>query len=188
MPKVREAAVIMVGADALWNEVGDFRSLAQGQPPATAMPPSAATGTEAAGKDVRVIRFEDGREQLERLEASDAAHHVYRYKVERTSMPVRDYTGEFRIEKVDTQMSRVIWESQFTLADEDDGHTTDVIRALQHQTLTEIEEKYRPYANLEPGGVDREIADADKQARTGKSVEPVRNTPPAGAWNDTSSD
>ena len=28
------------------------------------------------------------------------------------------------------------------------------------------------------------MADADKQARTGKVAEPVRNTPPAGSWND----
>jgi hypothetical protein len=28
------------------------------------------------------------------------------------------------------------------------------------------------------------IADADKRARTGSSDESVRNTPPAGSWND----
>lgn len=31
------------------------------------------------------------------------------------------------------------------------------------------------------------IADADKQARTGKADEPVRSTPPAGSWNDVAS-
>ena len=31
------------------------------------------------------------------------------------------------------------------------------------------------------------IAAADKQARTGKTDEPVRNTPPAGSWNDVAS-
>jgi len=40
----------------------------------------------------------------------------------------------------------------------------------------------------EPRGVEKEIAEADKKARTGSTSEPVRNTPPAGAWNDTSSD
>ena len=40
----------------------------------------------------------------------------------------------------------------------------------------------------EPRGVEKEIAEADKKARTGSKSEPVRNTPPAGAWNDTSSD
>jgi hypothetical protein len=40
----------------------------------------------------------------------------------------------------------------------------------------------------EPRGVEKDIADADKKARTGSTDEPVRNTPPAGAWNDTASD
>jgi hypothetical protein len=34
------------------------------------------------------------------------------------------------------------------------------------------------------GEVQRGIADADKKARTGSDREPVRNTPPAGDWND----
>lgn len=40
----------------------------------------------------------------------------------------------------------------------------------------------------EPRGIEKGIADADKKARTGTAHEPVRNTPPAGAWNDTASD
>jgi hypothetical protein len=40
----------------------------------------------------------------------------------------------------------------------------------------------------EPQNVQRGIAEPDKRARTGRSGEPVRNTPPAGAWNDSSAD
>ncbi|MGH8301925.1 MAG: hypothetical protein ACRET5_10715 [Steroidobacteraceae bacterium] len=40
----------------------------------------------------------------------------------------------------------------------------------------------------EPDGIQKGIADADKRARTGSSQESVRNTPPAGRWNDTSKD
>lgn len=40
----------------------------------------------------------------------------------------------------------------------------------------------------EPQGIEKEIADADKVARTGSTKETVRNTPPAGAWNETSAD
>lgn len=39
----------------------------------------------------------------------------------------------------------------------------------------------------EPRGVEKDIADADKVARTGSTEERVRDTPPAGPWNDTSS-
>jgi hypothetical protein len=34
------------------------------------------------------------------------------------------------------------------------------------------------------GEVQKGIAEADKKARTGSEQEPVRNTPPAGDWND----
>jgi hypothetical protein len=46
----------------------------------------------------------------------------------------------------------------------------------------------RPPPGQEPRGIEKRIADADKVSRTGSTEEPVRNTPPAGAWNDTSSD
>jgi hypothetical protein len=38
----------------------------------------------------------------------------------------------------------------------------------------------------EPRGIQSGIADADKLARVGTADEPVRNTPPAGEWNETS--
>lgn len=49
-------------------------------------------------------------------------------------------------------------------------------------------ENPRTTDSREPRGIENEIAEADKKARTGSKNEPVRNTPPAGAWNDTSSD
>ena len=41
-----------------------------------------------------------------------------------------------------------------------------------------------PATPREPGAKQPGIADADKIARTGKVHEQVRNTPPAGDWND----
>ncbi len=45
-----------------------------------------------------------------------------------------------------------------------------------------------PRRDKNKDGVQRDIAEADKVARTGSSDEKVRNSPPAGAWNDTSHD
>jgi len=44
----------------------------------------------------------------------------------------------------------------------------------------------RPMAGAgdEPRGVERDIADADKQVRTGSTEESVRNTPPFGDYDD----
>ncbi len=62
-----------------------------------------------------------------------------------------------------------------------------------------IHEQHVPHESEEtlpttgkPGGraagtTQPDIADSDKQARTGKADERVRNTPPAGSWNDVAS-
>lgn len=183
MPHLREVAETLIDADALWQEVGDFGSIAQWHPQVSHVAPS----DEPAGR-VRVLHFTTGGDQLERLQTVDAAHRMYRYRIERTSAPVRGYTGEFRIEAADTQMSRIVWEAQFTLADEHDDRTVAAIRAFLHDGVASIESRYRPFARVEPEGVDTGVADADKKVRTGTVNEPIRNTPPAGAWNDTSSD
>jgi hypothetical protein len=52
----------------------------------------------------------------------------------------------------------------------------------------EPEEPQGPTTTGEPRGVLPHIADADKKARTGKEEEEVRNTPPAGEWNEVASD
>jgi hypothetical protein len=40
----------------------------------------------------------------------------------------------------------------------------------------------RPRGSTQPG-----LADSDKKARTGSEKEEIRNTPPAGKWNDVAS-
>jgi hypothetical protein len=45
-----------------------------------------------------------------------------------------------------------------------------------------------PRPNRQNTGVNGDVAMADKVARTGSSDEKVRDTPPAGAWNDTTHD
>jgi len=182
MPEVKEVAEAMIGADALWHEIGDFEILAW-HPDV-----SAVTVTDESGRRARRVHFKYGGEQLELLQAANPGHRFYRYRVERTSLPVRDYTAEFRVEKADTQMSRIVWAAHFTVADGGDERTVEAVRSFMHAGTASIQAKYRPYAVLETEGVDTGIADADKQVRTGKTDEPVRNTPPAGAWNETSSD
>jgi len=46
----------------------------------------------------------------------------------------------------------------------------------------------RSGARRESGAKHPGIADEDKRVRTGNVDEPVRNTPPAGAWNDVASE
>ncbi len=63
----------------------------------------------------------------------------------------------------------------------------DILAAAKPQCLAQAEIIglfEHPHASATVQGVREGIADADKLARTGSVDEPVRDTPPAGAWND----
>jgi Raf kinase inhibitor-like YbhB/YbcL family protein len=63
----------------------------------------------------------------------------------------------------------------------------DILAAAKPRCLAEAEIIGlfgTPHASPTRQGVRKGIADADKLARTGSIDEPVRDTPPAGAWND----
>lgn len=137
MPTVNEVAEILVDADTLWKAVGDFGTAARWHPQV-----SGVTVIDGPAGRTRLIQFKTGGEQLERLEALDGRHRVYRYSIERTSLPVRDYTGEFRVEVADTYRSRLVWEAQFTLADDGDGRTVEAVRHFLHDGAARIQTEY----------------------------------------------
>jgi mxaD protein len=182
MQIVKEAAEIGIDADTLWNEVGDFGSLARWHPHL-----SSVTVTDEPAGRLRLWLLKTGGEQRERLRAADTSR-AYRYGIERTSLPIRDGSAEFRVEPIDAHASRLVWEARFTPEDAGDRGTVEAIRYFLHEGATSIQARYPPYAEREPAGVETEIAAADKLARAGTVNEPVRNTPPAGAWNETTSD
>jgi mxaD protein len=183
MLSVEEVAEVMVDAETLWKVVGDFGAAARCNPQV-----SGVTVIDGPTGRARLIQLKTGGEQLERLEEEDRAHRTYRYRVERTSLPVRSYTGEFRVEPAAQDTSRLVWGAHFMLADDGDGRTIEAVRHFLHDGTAGIQAKYRPYANDEPRAIDTGLADDDKKTRTSTANEPVRDTPPAGAWNDTSSD
>jgi mxaD protein len=183
MLSVEEVAEVMVDADTLWKAVGDFGAAARCHPQV-----SGVTVIDSPAGRARLVQFKTGGEQLERLEAEDRAQRVYRYSVERTSLPVRGYTGELRVEAAGGGTSRLVWGAHFMLADDGDGRTIEAVRHFLHDGAAGIQAGYKPYANDEPRAIDTGIAADDKRTRTGTAEEPVRDTPPAGAWNDTSSD
>ena len=73
-----------------------------------------------------------GADQVERLWYFDSTSHVYRYSLEQTPMPVRNYTGEFRIDPAGDSASTVTWSAEFELAPEADPKTVDSIRQFLH--------------------------------------------------------
>lgn len=65
-------------------------------------------------------------------------------------------------------------------------HSGNSKRGPERVTVEPTPETLPPWQ--EPRGVQKGIADTDKKARTGSTEEGVRDTPPAGAWNETSGD
>jgi hypothetical protein len=183
MPMITESAEIEMDADTLWEQIGDFGAVVCWHPMLSALI------VELDGEDrIRIANPGSRDEQVERLESADSADHWYRYTIERTHMPVRDYVGELRIEPLPGNASRVVWSARFELTGDGDGRTVETVRHFLHEGTAHLRDEYGSPPSGEPQGVESGIADADKAARTGADTEPVRNTPPAGAWNDTSAD
>jgi hypothetical protein len=182
MPTITETAEIETDVDTLWKDVGDFRAVSHWHPLVTAL----NVQGEGIGS-VRTANPGTPQEQFERLRSVDMHRHCYRYALERSSLPVRDYVGEFRIEAAADNRSRVVWSAQFELATGADDKTADAVRRFLRAGTEHLKARYRPWIHGESRVIQRELADVDRKARTGSETEPLRNTPPAGAWNDTSS-
>jgi Polyketide cyclase / dehydrase and lipid transport len=85
---------------------------------------------------------QSGTDQVERLETLDRRRHLYRYTLERTTLPVCDYTGEFRIERVGEATSRIVWSARFGLTPDGDGRTIESIRRFLHAGTESLKSRY----------------------------------------------
>jgi len=127
MPRITESTTIGLDPDTLWNEIGAFGSVGEWHP----LLNSVEVFGEGAGA-LRIAHAKAGAAQAERLQTFDPAHHLYRYSMEKTSMPVRDYHGEFRIDRCGDDASTVIWSAQFELTPDGDGRTVESVRHFLH--------------------------------------------------------
>jgi len=62
---------------------------------------------------VRIPVDRDGNRQTERLLESSAEHHFYRYRMESTGLPVRDWHAELRVDDNRDGSSTVVWSAEF---------------------------------------------------------------------------
>jgi hypothetical protein len=137
MPRITETATIPRDPETLWNEIGRFGSVGEWHPMLDSVE------TYGAGTDViRIAHAKGGGEQIERLQSLDASRRVYRYTMERTSMPVCDYTGEFRIEPADAAASRITWSACFGLTPEGDGRAVEAVRRFLHAGTESLKSRY----------------------------------------------
>ena len=140
-------------------------------------------GGEAPGA-LRCIQTWDGEIQVERLEAVDSVRHCYRYSMEETALPVANYSAEFCIDEAGAGASTVTWSARFDVVPGYEKQGVAKVRDFIRAGLSRLSHGFEEYPSRPRGMVQPHIADADKRARTGAASEPVRNTPPAGDWND----
>ena len=137
MPRITETATIAMDPKTLWKQIGSFDSVGEWHP----MLKSVEVVRE--GKDLtRIAHGNVGDDQTERLQRLDPRRHFYRYILERSSMPVRDYTGEFRIDPAGDAASTVIWSAKFELTDEGDGRTVESVRKFLHAGTEALRQKF----------------------------------------------
>lgn len=140
MPHITETATIPRDPETLWNEIGRFDSVGEWHPMLDSVE------TFGAGVDViRVAHSRGGGEQIERLQSLDASQRMYRYTMERSSMPVCDYTGEFRIEPADVAASRITWSASFELTAEGDGRAVEAVRKFLQAGTESLKSRYGPH-------------------------------------------
>jgi len=139
MPRITETATIPLDPETLWKDVGRFDSVGDCHP----MLKSAEMRGDGAGA-TRVAHAQTGGDQVERLENLDRRHHLYRYRMERTPLPDRDYVGEFRIERAGAASSKIVWSAGFELTSDGDGRTIESVRQFLHAGTEGLKSRYQP--------------------------------------------
>lgn len=108
MTRIVETTRIAEGPDALWKDIGPFGAVGEWHP--------LLSRVESEGEHpgaLRAAEGKDGSRQIERLIETAPEQHLYRYQMEKTAMPVRDYTAEFRVEDNHDGSSTVVWSAEF---------------------------------------------------------------------------
>ena len=117
---------ILKNADQLWLDIGSFQGIGAWHP--------LLAQVEGKGEEegsVRIAIGKTGNRSVERLERIDSAKRFYRYKMLSSTIPVADYSAEFRVREGD-DASTVIWSSDFRVPAGDEEATTTVPRAKSY--------------------------------------------------------
>jgi mxaD protein len=134
-----EASVdIPVDADTLWSRVGSFQSVDDWHPMLESL-----NGEGEQPGAVREAVTKQGQRQVERLREVDPSARFYRYTIDSSSLPVRAYVAEFRVDATGEGASTVCWLSDFEV---DQGAATDTVDTVRAFLTAGLENLQRQYA------------------------------------------
>ncbi|WP_407183708.1 SRPBCC family protein [Bradyrhizobium centrosematis] len=132
MTKIIETVRVPKQADALWQQIGGFGSVGQWHPVLARLD---SEGEHEGCR--RTAEAKDGSQQTERLLEMDVRRHFYRYHIESTKMPIRDYVAEFRIKNNGDKTSTVVWSAEFEPT-ADSAETVGIVRGFLRAGLDNI--------------------------------------------------
>ncbi len=133
MTEILETVRIAEAADVLWRRIGGFGSVANWHP--------LVHSVESAG-GLRVAVTKGGGPQVDRLIEDEPREHRYRYRMEVTSLPVRDYIGELCVEEAGPNASTVAWKARFEALDQDEADAAEMIRSFIRTGLDALAERH----------------------------------------------
>jgi len=138
MPDIVESVHIADDARDLWCQIGEFGAVGRWHP----MLAKVESEGDRAGCR-RVAETRDGSRQTERLLEFAREQHFYRYRMESTALPVRNYIGEFRVEDCADQTSNVVWSARFDLTSADASDAVEGVRSFMKAGLDHLARLHR---------------------------------------------
>jgi mxaD protein len=136
--RIVESVRLAEAPDVLWRQIGSFGAVGRWHPLLTRVDSEG----ESAGCR-RTAEGQDGSRQVERLLESSPQRRFYRYRMETTRMPVRDYVGELRVENDGESGSTVVWSADFEPSGADEARVAESVHSFISAGLHNLERVYR---------------------------------------------
>src|SRR5262245_55348485 len=121
MTHVAMSTVVRADADTLWDEIGAFERVGTWHP---LLDRAAIEGRR------RIPYDENGIRHVETLQESDAQRRCYRYTIDESPMPIRNYIAELRVDDNHDGTSTVRWSGDFDVADQERDKTVAIIESF----------------------------------------------------------
>jgi len=119
-------------AAAVWDILGEFNGLNNWHPAISA---SDLTGSGTQPGDVRVLTLADGAKITEQLQAYNSTAMSYRYSIEESPLPVKNYLSSISVEDTSAGNSRISWTSTFDADGADDDEAQNIIKGIYEAGL-----------------------------------------------------
>lgn len=137
MEKVNVSGTIPASANEVWKLVSDFGELNQFVE-AVEKCTSDRTGVGA----VRTLTLQDGGIVKEKLQSLDNENRELTYTIEKSPMPIDNYTGTMTVKELKENQSEFTWSSEFDVNDEAAGEMTEALQGLYSLGVNGLQEKF----------------------------------------------